>query len=175
MNLKRIIKISMFSAMIIISVILLPPITVPIIMVPLTLQLFVIVLIGYSLRPLDAFLSVMIYVLLGIVGLPVFSQGQSGLSAVLGPTGGFIMMFPLVALGISLLKSKKGHMIYDLMIGVLIGIIALYVIASLWLTYVLNLTFLQGLIPLLIFIPIDLIKIGLAYVVYQKIPKDLLI
>jgi biotin transport system substrate-specific component len=164
----------MFSSMLVISVILLPPITVPLILVPLTLQLFVIVLIGYSLRPFDAFVSVMIYVLLGIVGLPVFSQGQSGLSAVLGPTGGFIMMFPFVAFGISLLKSKKGHMIYDVMIGISIGIITLYLIANLWLTYVLNLTYLQGLIPLLIFIPIDLIKIGLAYVVYKKIPKDLL-
>jgi biotin transport system substrate-specific component len=175
MNIKRLIKISMFSAMLVISVILLPPITVPIIMVPLTLQLFVIVLIGFVLKPVDAFISIIIYVLLGAIGLPVFSQGQGGLSVILGPTGGFIMMFPFVGLGISMFKSKKDHMIYDLSIGILIGIVVLYVMANLWLTYVLNLTYIQGLIPLLIFIPIDLVKIGLAYVVYRKLPKDLLI
>lgn len=174
MNLKRIIIISMFSSMLVVSVLLLPPILVPIVLVPLTLQLFVVVLIGYVLKPVDAFISIMIYVILGAFGLPVFSQNQGGLSVILGPTGGFIMMFPIIGLLISMFKSKNKNITRDLFIGILIGIVILYIAANLWLSYVLNLNFIQGLIPLLIFIPVDIIKILLAYMIYRRLPSDLI-
>ncbi len=74
--------------------------------VPLTLQTFIISLAGFVLGTAKGTVSVIVYIALGIVGLPVFSGFQGGFSAVFGMTGGFIVGFiPFVMLcGI---KNKK--------------------------------------------------------------------
>lgn len=68
-------------------------ITVPIGMVPLTLQVFVVVLIALVVPPGWAALAVGTYLLAGAVGLPVFSGYRGGLGVLLGPTGGYLLGF----------------------------------------------------------------------------------
>lgn len=74
------------------------PIAVPMPLgVPSTLQSFIIPLMGVLLGPRIGGLSALVYVLLGVVGLPVFAGGLSGPAVLLGPTGGFLASFPVMA------------------------------------------------------------------------------
>jgi biotin transport system substrate-specific component len=73
--------------------------------VPFTLQSMFVLLAGLLLRPGWAAASMGIYLLLGAVGLPVFSGGQGGLGALMGPTGGFLFAFPLAAAVLSAVRG----------------------------------------------------------------------
>jgi len=66
--------------------------------VPITLQTLAVVLTGLVLGPLRGGLAVALYLLLGFVGLPVFSRGQSGLQVLSGPTAGYLVSFLVAAL-----------------------------------------------------------------------------
>ncbi len=174
MTIRRMTAISLCAAILTVSVVLFPSIPLSQLNISLTLQTMFVILIGFLLKPQDAFLSILIYVLLGVIGLPVFSQGRSGLSALFGPSGGFIMLFPVVGLLISLLKSKTNHFIHDLIIGCLISIVFLYGFGTLWLSFSLAIPYLSALSGMLIFIPFDVIKLILAYSIYQRLPKSLI-
>ncbi|MCF7931167.1 MAG: biotin transporter BioY [Acholeplasmataceae bacterium] len=171
-KIKQISKISLFAAFISVSVYLFPPIVVPLIQVPFTLQTLFIILAGFLFTPLEAFITVLLYVFIGAVGLPVFSGARGGLSVLLGPSGGFIMLFPLVSLFISFFKSKSKNMLHDLIIGVLISIVGLYFLANIWLSITLSLNYWVALLSLLPFIPLDIAKLLLAYFVYLKMPSE---
>lgn len=171
-KIKQISKISLFAAFISVSVYLFPPITVPLIQVPFTLQTLFIILAGFLFTPLEAFIAVLLYVFIGAVGLPVYSGARGGLSVLFGPSGGFIMLFPLVSLFISIFKSKTKNIVHDLAIGGLISIICLYLLANIWLSITLSLNYWVALLSLLPFIPLDIVKLLLAYFVYIKMPSE---
>ncbi len=59
--------------------------------VPFTLQVLMVMLTALILKPLYSVISLLLYVLLGVVGLPVFSGAKSGIGTILSPTGGFII------------------------------------------------------------------------------------
>jgi biotin transport system substrate-specific component len=66
--------------------------------VPLTLQPLAVLGVGLALGPVAGFLAMLAYLAEGLCGLPVFSPtGPGGLAQLLGPTGGFLMAYPLVA------------------------------------------------------------------------------
>lgn len=66
--------------------------------VPLTLQNFAVLLVGVTLGSRRGFATLALYLMEGIAGLPVFNPtGPGGLAQILGPTGGFLMVYPLVA------------------------------------------------------------------------------
>lgn len=73
-------------------------ITVPFGPVPFTLQTFAMVFAFLALRPKEALASIAIYLLMGAVGLPVFSSMRGGIGVLAGPTGGFLWGFLLGAL-----------------------------------------------------------------------------
>lgn len=68
-------------------------VTVPLGMVPFTMQTFVLALLPQVMRTRDALFTVVVYLLLGAVGVPVFSGFQGGLGVLLGPTGGYLLGF----------------------------------------------------------------------------------
>ena len=70
--------------------------------VPITLQTLAVMLTGLVLGPVRGGLAVMVYLLLGFVGLPVFSQGRSGLQVLSGPTAGYLVSFVFAALLVGL-------------------------------------------------------------------------
>lgn len=75
------------------------PLQIPVGTVPVTLQTFVVALTGALLGARHGTLAVLAYLLIGAVGLPVFSGWTGGFGVLLGPTGGFLMGFlPLAAL-----------------------------------------------------------------------------
>ena len=77
--------------------------------VPITLQTFAVCLVGIVLGSKKGFLSILIYILLGAVGVPVFAEFSGGLNNVFGATGGFILSFPAMAyiVGLGTEKTKK--------------------------------------------------------------------
>ncbi|WP_251342191.1 biotin transporter BioY [Haloplanus halophilus] len=68
--------------------------------VPITLQTLWVYLAGIVLGPLWAGVAFTLYLLAGLIGLPVFAGGNAGLGVILGPTGGFLIGFPLGAMTI---------------------------------------------------------------------------
>lgn len=78
--------------------------------VPITLQTLMVLLSGALLGPKFGPLAMIIYLLLGAIGLPVFAGGKSGIAHLLGPTGGFLLSFPVAAFVIGKLTTKTKKM-----------------------------------------------------------------
>ena len=94
-----------------------------------TLQVLIVLLTALILKPLHALAAQVIYTLLGIVGLPVFSNYQSGFGVIAGPTGGFIIGFIFASFFVSLAKGKengKWTPVRYLAASVVIGIPCIY-------------------------------------------------
>ena len=98
-------------------------IEIPLRPVPLTLQTFFVLLSGAFLGKQDGFLSMSLYLGLGALGLPVFAAGGSGLHSVLGPSGGYLLAFPLASFAIGHLisiSSKRLFVFFSMLVGLMI-------------------------------------------------------
>ncbi|MCL2796882.1 MAG: biotin transporter BioY [Firmicutes bacterium] len=104
LTLREMCRIAVFTALIC----ALSPIAIPIGAVPITLQTFVILCTGVVAGPKNGTVACVAYVLLGAFGVPVFSLGRGGFGMIAGPTGGFILSFPLMAL-IAGLGARQMH------------------------------------------------------------------
>ena len=114
----------------------LSPIAIPMpFPVPLTLQVMAVMLTALILSPLQALTAQLLYTLLGLIGLPVFSEGRGGFAALASPTGGFILGFILASFLVSLFKgsleSKYAVFRYTA-VTVAAGIPAVYIPGILW-------------------------------------------
>jgi biotin transport system substrate-specific component len=124
------------------------------------MQLLVIFLICGLFNFKIAFFSILIYILLGFIGLPIFSGFKNGASAILSPTGGFIIGFcfiPIIKL--TLIKIKKT--ITFNIIYYSLSLIILYIIGFIWLGYFFK-DYILALKFSLMFLPIDIIKALIA-------------
>ncbi len=83
--------------------------TIPLPLMPITLQTFGICLCGFVLKAKSGVISVLVYLLLGTVGVPVFSAFRAGPSMLFGPTGGFLWGFLLLALAAGLGAQVKSR------------------------------------------------------------------
>ncbi|GAB4276671.1 MAG: biotin transporter BioY [Coriobacteriia bacterium] len=90
--------------------------TIPLGSVPVTLQVFVLVVIALLFSPGWATASVCVYVLAGAAGLPVFSGGRGGFAVLTGPTGGYIVGFAFGVLAASFVRyalARHGTLLSD--------------------------------------------------------------
>lgn len=62
---------------------------------------------AFMLPPKETFIIFIVYLLLGVIGLPVFSPGGTGLGKLLGPAGGFYFSYPIAYGALSLFRGKK--------------------------------------------------------------------
>lgn len=132
--------------------------------VPITGQTFAVMLSGSLLNPVPAFFSMLIFVLLGAVGIPVFSGLNGGLNVLIGPTGGYILSWPIAAFVMaSILKNRKPNFIVFLLVNIVGAIIIVYIFGITQLSFVAGMSIgkavAAGAIP---FIPGDLIKAIIA-------------
>ncbi len=173
MSIRRITIIPLFTALMIVFTIVFPKIPVPIININVTLQTFIVILAGLLLCPIDAFTSMLLYVLIGALGFPVFSGLSGGIGWVLGPNGGFILSFPIVAFLISLFKIGKQTMIKNMMLSIFFGIMWTYLIGSIWLSFYSKLNFTEIMYGMLIFLPTDVLKCIFASIISLKVKDKL--
>ncbi|GAS81462.1 biotin transporter BioY [Paenibacillus amylolyticus] len=142
--------------------------------VPITLQTLAVMLAGGLLGPLYGFLSVTMVVLLTALGFPLL-HGTGGLAVLLGPTGGYVMMWPISALLIGLLLARiniKGvtGFILAFIIFELFGSLLVYVSGVPWLAYAYKMdlpeAMIQGFYPYIIG---DLIKAVFAAIIIAPV------
>ena len=152
---------------------ILSPITIPAVPVPYTLGLFAVILTAALLPPLFAVSSLFIYVLIGMVGLPVFSNYMGGFHVIIGPTGGFILGFFIVSALVSIICRKTEN--YPIRLGVaLLSIMGLYLAGTLWYMAISGSSFMSGLLSCVIpFIVPDIVKAVLALILASLIGKRL--
>jgi biotin transporter BioY len=75
--------------------------------VPITLQTLVVLISGAMLGSYYGALSMIIYLILGAIGLPVFAGGSSGIGVLFGPTGGYLFSYPIASFVIGKMLEKK--------------------------------------------------------------------
>ena len=101
--------------------------------VPFTLQTFAVFVIAGLFDLKTGFISIMVYLFMGAVGVPVFSGFKSGFAAITGPTGGYLVGFLFMIVTICLFKKIKSESIVYLIIGMSIGLVLCYIFGTIWL------------------------------------------
>ncbi len=135
-----------------------------------TAQTIVVNLIALVLTPKQALITVGLYILIGILGLPVFSGGASGLAKILSPTGGFILGFLIVAPLMSCLKNSSVHLQSYLLVTIGVGMPVIYLFGAIWMSYVNQIGFLPALqVAVIPFIFGDVVKCVMASLVAVKL------
>lgn len=99
---------------------------------PVTMQTFAMFLAGGLLGWKRGTLSVVIYLLIGLIGIPVFSQFKSGLGALLGMTGGYLIGFVFTAFIIGIMTEKLGKKLWVLLVSMTAGLLVCYVFGTVW-------------------------------------------
>lgn len=125
--------IGIFTAMIIITGYIQIPL--PFTPVPITLQTMAVMLAGLLLSRKEAGLSMLVYVLLGAIGLPVFAGGKGGLDVIVGPTGGYLISWIFAAWSIAAFKGSKMNLLRFGIVSLLGGIVLVYLIGVPWLAF----------------------------------------
>ena len=154
---------------------LLCPFAVPVGPIPVTLGVFAVFLAVYVLGTLRSAIACLLYILLGALGLPVFSGYSGSLGKLLGPTGGYIIGYVFLALltGLIFALAGKTHargvrLLLLQTIGMLLGLFVCYFFGTLWFTLYKStdgMTFAQALSVCVVpFLSFDLAKIAAALV-----------
>lgn len=100
--------------------------------VPFTLQTFAVFVIAGLFDLKTGVISIMVYLFMGAVGVPVFSGFKSGFAAITGPTGGYLVGFLFMIVTICLFKKIKSESIVYLIIGMSIGLVLCYIFGTIW-------------------------------------------
>ena len=164
MKTKKLIYCALFGAVIsIMSLISIP--TQP---VPLNMALFGVLLAGGMLGKKYGTLSVVVYILLGAVGIPVFAGFRGGIAVLAGPTGGYIAGYLVIAFLTGLVYEKTRKLKFTIPV-IIISVILCYVLGTAWYCCIMKSSVLSALaLCVFPFIPADIIKIVLAAIVLKK-------
>ena len=175
LSVKDISLIALFSALITVCAWL----SLPIMTVPVTLQTFGVFLTLLLLGGKNGTVSVLIYILLGLVGVPVFSGFKSGPSVLLGPTGGYIVGFILTGIIYYVFEKFVSEKITVKLLSLALGLAVCYAFGTAWFIIVFSKT--DGAVTVLSalgmcvfpFIVPDMIKLALAFTLYKALSPAL--
>ncbi|MDN6195325.1 MAG: biotin transporter BioY [Atopostipes suicloacalis] len=177
MKIKNLTRMALMLALLIVSA----QLAIPIGPVAVTFQSLIVLIIGLSFPKKQAILTLVVYVLAGLIGLPVFAQAMGGPHSVFLPSFGFIFSFiPAVWLMAKLNEgnSKSTKKIY--LFSILLGNSVIYLIGILYMSFILRVHLGNnfglwkilsiGLFP---FIPADIIKSILAIQIAKRLKKHI--
>lgn len=172
-NLRNMILAALMAALISVAAQLSFPI--PFSPVPLTLQVLVVLLAGGLLGPSWGAVAMGLYLLLGVAGLPVFARGGHGLASLLGPTGGYLMSYPIAAAAVGLLAPPgKAPGVLRTGAAMLVGLLLIYLggggWAVLWGGQAMAAVVSGWVLP---FVPLDLAKLAVAAVLSRSVNRAL--
>jgi len=138
----------------IVSVLAQISIPIPLSPVPITGQTLAIGLVVTILGTRLGTLSVLLYILIGAIGLPVYSNFSGGPSILFGPTGGYIVGFLPTAIIMGLYLKKFGLTIPHAIVSNVIGMVITLAFGTVWLKFAMNLSwmgaFMSGAAPFII-------------------------
>lgn len=138
--------------------------------VPISLTNFAIFLAIFVLGMKSGTISFIIYLLLGAVGVPVFSSFRGGFQVLAGPTGGYLIGFIFLALIMGFALDHFDRKLVPTIIGMIIGMAVCYAFGTVWLAKLLSLSFKEGLMMGVIpYLPGDTAKIIIAAIVGPKL------
>jgi biotin transport system substrate-specific component len=178
MRTKDTVTVAMFAALIVVLS-LVPPIPVPALPVPITLQALGVMLAGCMLGPGRGAAAVGLYLVLAAIGLPVLPGGRGGLGVYAGPTGGFLigMLIGAAVCGAiaqrvarsdgGALAAMPGYFLAALA-G---GLVVVYAVGIPWLAAVAGMTLGKAALAMVVFLPGDIAKAVLAAVVTQRVRR----
>lgn len=144
--------------------------------IPVTLQTFAIFATVGLLGLKRGTLAVLVYILLGSIGIPVFAGFNGGLGILFGKTGGYIIGFIFSTIIIGLMTNYLGKKTHVLILSMVLGLLVCYAFGTAWFMYVYTAsTGAVGLMTVLSwcvipFIIPDLVKIALAILVIKRVP-----
>lgn len=174
---QQLVRAALFTALVIVFAII-PPLPMPFVPVPLTLQTLGVMLAGLILSPRLAALAMLLYVVLALVGFPVLPGGRGGLAVFAGPTGGFILGFIPGAFVVSWLAARRlsetttaAMIARNFGAAVFGGAIVVYAIGVPWLAMVTGMTIDRALMAVVVFLPGDLVKAVIATIVALRVAK----
>lgn len=163
---REIVLIAMFSAVMAVCSWISVPTTIP-----FTLQTFGVYCALLILGGKKGFFSILVYILLGAVGMPVFSGFSAGISALTSYSGGYIWGFIFLALTYWLAEKISEKIIVQA-VALVIGTALCYVCGTLWFMYVTKSTFLYGLSACVVpYVPFDALKMICALFISGRVKK----
>ena len=154
----------------------LAPLSVPSGIVPVSLATFAVFFVSATLGWKRGTLAVIVYILLGLIGLPVFANFNAGVGIVAGPTGGFIVGYVFCALITGLLVDLFGKHKFVYPLAMASGLVCCYLFGTFWYMFSQYVSFAVALtacvVPFLFF---DAIKIAVASFLSVFIRKTLVL
>lgn len=142
--------------------------------IPITGQSLAVMLAGCVLTPLQAGLSMLTFLFMGAIGLPVFAGGMSGVGIIAGKTGGFLIGYLIGAIVISLLVRRNKSKINMLISCLFGGIIVVHVLGSAWLGYITGIGMIKAIMVASVpFLPGDLLKAFAAVAIAVRLNKEI--
>lgn len=131
--------------------------------VPLSMQNLAVLLVGLALGPTLGCAALVLYLAEGAMGLPFFAPGPGGILQLIGPTGGYLMAYPLMAYvaGVIFAKARQ-HKFWFALAASTAAEIVLFAAGSIWLTVYTHSLLKAVLLGIFPFLPLEAVKIILA-------------
>ncbi len=173
MKINSLTRVSMMTA--VLGILAPMSIPMPLSPVPFTLSTMVLYMSIFVLNQREALMSVLLYLGLGAIGIPVFSGYGAGFSRLVGAGGGYLVGYLfLVGVAGEFVKRyprKKEMQIF----GCVLGTILMYIIGTYWLSHITNASFWQT-IPagMMVYLPFDTLKLGMGYYIGREIRKRMI-
>ncbi len=151
---------------------ILSQIGIPIGEIPINLALFSVYLAGGLLGSYKGAVSMVVYVMMGAMGLPVFSNFRGGLSVLAGPTGGYILGYLFAALVVGMVSTYWGDAFWKMAIGMTGGLALCYLFGTIWFVLLTGKGLAAALSTCVIpFLPGDAVKIISAAILVPELKK----
>lgn len=171
-NTLELTRMALMTALICVSAYIVIPL--PFTPASLTAQTLVVNLIALLLTPRQAAFTMVVYILLGLGGLPVFSGAAAGPGKLFGPTGGYIMSWIPAVVLMSFLKGRYYNFRRYCLVTIFIGMPIIYLAGSAYMKFITGMdwtaTFASAVIP---FIPLDLFKCVAASLIARPVQVSL--
>jgi len=148
-------------------------VSVPTQPVPFTLQTLLVVLSGAFLGSRNGAYSQVVYLLAGVIGIPVFAGYSFGIERLFGPTGGYLLSFPFAAFFVGYILEKKSNSFF-IALAFFLGQLLTILIGATYLSVFMNGNFYNALFSgAIIFTIWDIIKTVAAFSIYKSISKKI--
>ncbi|WP_395319123.1 biotin transporter BioY [Fructilactobacillus frigidiflavus] len=172
MKLKEITYCSVMIA-IIAAFSLVPPIAVPVIPVPISFQTMAVMLAGSLLGKKLGTISVLIFLLLVAVGMPLLIGGRGGFGVFLGPTAGYLLSWPVSTFAIGWLLEKLGKLNFMkyLVANLIGGMLVMNLIGAISLSFIIHMPMMKALMSTVMFFPGDIVKAVIVALLADKLHK----